>query len=294
MSNKGTIGLKVEIDAPRTEVFNFLVDPNLLRQWFCDDIQIEPLVGGKFVFGGSHSFMSTFIEKSGQGRIETIDPPGLLSFSFILNGTPSVMEFRLEENGPGTTLYLTHRDIPRDSLMMDGLIVCLSNLINLVEHGKVGYRLDYLNDITDGHIQREILIEGSPEQVFKALIDRNSLSLWFSNKMQNVEPKIGGIYDVGWRNKDGKQIGPIRITNLEENHTLGYSWDYDPRGGKEVKWELLPEGEATRVRLTHEGFVPGRYNKDYYQGWHAYMLTLKSFIEKGRRPFEIIEGDWNY
>jgi len=294
MSNKGTIGLKVEIDAPRTEVFNFLVDPGRLKEWFCDEVEIEPMVGGRFIFGGPHSFMSTFMEKKGKARIEMIDSPDLLVFSFTLNGAPSSMEFRLEESNLKTILFLTHRDIPRESLMMDGLIVYLSNLASLIEGGQPGYRLNYLQDITDESIQREIMIQGTPENIFKALIDKNSLSLWFSDKMQDVEPRIGGIYDVGWRDKEGKQIGPIKITDFEDNRTLGYSWNYDPRGGKQVRWELVPENKGTRVRLTHEGFVPGRYNKDYYQGWHAYMLTLKSFIEKGRRPFEVIEGDWNY
>ena len=294
MFAKGTLGLKVVINAPDTIIFRHLTDRGLLCQWFCDEVQIEPKVEGRFIFGGPHSFMSTFIEKEGSAIIEEYNPPSLFKFSFSLNGSPTSMEFNLSPAADKTSLLLTHRDIPRESLMMDALIVSLSNLVHLVETGKVDYRLDYLADITDEKIEREIIIERSPEEVFKALIDKNSLSLWFSDTIKEVDPQIGGIYDVGWRSQDGKQIGPLKITHLEFNRRLGYSWFYDPDGGSQAMWELTPEENGTRVRLTHEGFKPGRYNKDYYQGWHAYMLTLKGFVENGHRPFEVVEGNWEY
>jgi uncharacterized protein YndB with AHSA1/START domain len=294
MAAKGTIGLKVAINAPNSVVFKHLTDRDLLRQWFCDDVEIEHQIGGRFVFGGAHSFMSTFIEHEGNATINKYDPPNVFEFTFTLNGSPTTMEFRLSSGENQTMLFLTHRDIPKESFMMDALIVSLSNLIGLIETGKADYRLNYLTDITDGKVEREIMIERNPEEVFKALIDQNSLSMWFADTIQKIEPRIGGVYDVGWRSKDGKQIGPIKITDLEDNRRLGYSWFYDPDGGNQATWELMPEESGTRVRLTHEGFKQGRYNKDYYQGWHAYMLTLKGFVEKGQRPFEVIEGGWEY
>ncbi|HDS00418.1 MAG TPA: hypothetical protein ENO22_07960 [candidate division Zixibacteria bacterium] len=294
MFAKGTIGLKVVINAPDSVVFKHLTDPGLLCRWFCDEAEIEQRVGGGFVFGGPHSFMSTFIEKAGIAVIEEYNPPALFKFSFSLNGSPTSMEFQLTAEQDRTSLLLTHRDIPRESLMMDALIVSLSNLVHLVETGMAGHRLNYLTDITDEKIEREIKIESSPEAVFKALIDKNSLSLWFTDTIREVDPQIGGVYDVGWRSSDGKQIGPIKITQLEDNRRLGYSWFYDPDGGSQAVWELTPDENGTRVRLTHEGFKRGRYNKDYYQGWHAYMLALKGFVEKGCRPFEVVEGNWEF
>ena len=65
-----------------------------------------------------------------------------------------------------------------------------------------------------------------------------------------------------------------------------------PKKGKSgdlVTWELLRIGERTRVNLRHSGFDPARYNKDYMQGWHAYLLTLKDYLRVGRTA--IIRGD---
>ena len=294
MSIKGNIGLKAVVNAPVRHIFDYLVKPDLLVKWFCDTAELEPRAGGKIKFGGPHSFMSSFIEEEGVGQIGKFDPPHALEFSFLCNGALSSIEYELTDLDDKTEIKMIQKNIPRESLMMDGLIVCLSNLINVVEHNNDPYRLNYLTDIQDETIQREIIVNGSAEKVFKALIDKNELSLWFSDRTEKIEPKIGGVYDVGWRDEKGRQMGPGKITDIQENRLLSYSWGLKTNDGNQARWELIPMKDKTKVRLTHEGFKSGRYNKDYVQGWHAYMLTLKEYIEKGHRPFEVIEGDWNY
>jgi len=294
MSTKGNIGLKAAINASARHIFDHLIKPELLVKWFCDTVELEPREGGRIKFGGPHSFMASFIEQEGVGRIEKFNSPHNLEFSFLCNGASSSIEYQMVEQDGKTELTLIQKNIPRESLMMDGLIVCLSNLINVAENDTDPYRLNYLTDIEDETIQREIIVDGSPEKIFKALLDKNELALWFSDHTEQVDPQVGGIYDVGWRDKKGHQIGPGKITDLQENRILSYSWDLKKNDGKLARWELIPMKDKTKVRLTHEGFKPGRYNKDYVQGWHAYMLTLKEYIEKGQRPFEVIEGNWNY
>lgn len=298
MSTNGNIGLRVEIAAPREEVFRYLTDPEHLKKWFCDYAEMETRTGGKIVFGVPHSFMSTYIEKEGRGIINQFNPPVLFEFSFLFNGTQSAMGFALDEreedNAPVTTLTISQRNIPRDSLMMDALIVMVFNLTNLIEYGQPVYRLNYLNDIQDEIIERQIVVNKSATDIFRALTDENHLSMWFSDTVTKIDARIGGIYDVGWRNSRGQQVGPQTITEFEPDRLLGYSWSHDRDGGRKARWMLEPDGEKTIVKLTHEGFMPGRYNKDYAQGWHAYILTLKEYMEKGKRPFEILEGDWNY
>ena len=294
MSIKGNIGLKAVVNASARQIFDYLVKPDLLTKWFCDSAELEPHTGGRIKFGGPHSFMSSFIESEGIGQIEVYDPPRRLEFSFLCNGAHSSIEYQLTAFDDKTEIKMIQKNIPRESLMMDGLIVCLSNLINVVEKQNEPYRLNYLTDIQDETIQREIIVNGSAEKVFKALIDKNELSLWFSDHIEKVEPRVGGVYDVGWRDGKGRQMGPGTITDIQENRLLSYSWNLKANDGNQARWELIPLKDKTKVRLVHEGFKPGRYNKDYVQGWHAYMLTLKEYIEKGQRPFEIIEGDWNY
>ena len=107
----------------------------------------------------------------------------------------------------------------------------------------------------------------------------------------------GGKYTTGWKGKDGHLNGPREIKEIFENKKLVYDWFYDADvgTGNLVTWELLRIGEKTRVTLRHSGFDPKRSNKDYVQGWHAYILTLKDYCENdGLLSFHVIEGDWSF
>jgi uncharacterized protein YndB with AHSA1/START domain len=131
--------------------------------------------------------------------------------------------------------------------------------------------------------------------VFKALTDQEDLRIWFAKEAE-VEPVEGGKYLSGWKSADGKPVGPTRIAELVENRRLVYGWEYpgEDKSGNQVTWELTRIGEKTRVNLKHSGFDPERNNKDYAQGWHAYILTLKDFCEsRGRLSFQILDGDWS-
>jgi uncharacterized protein YndB with AHSA1/START domain len=68
---------------------------------------------------------------------------------------------------------------------------------------------------------------------------------------------------------------------------IAYTWRYKGESGDSlVTFELLGEGEKTRVKLTHEGIesfpkTPAYARKNFEAGWTAIIGTeLKQFLEK--------------
>jgi uncharacterized protein YndB with AHSA1/START domain len=110
------------LPAPREYVFAAWLDPTSLARWMCPGrvegatAEVEPRVGGKFRI----VMMRTQGEGAEhRGEYLAIDPPSLLSFTWISDATdliPTVVTIELFERGAETELVLTHRRLPTASV----------------------------------------------------------------------------------------------------------------------------------------------------------------------------------
>ena len=128
----------------------------------------------------------------------------------------------------------------------------------------------------------------TPEQVWKALTDRQALAEWL---MPNTfEPRLGHKFQ--FHSSTGEFAGVIEceVLELSPPRYLAYSW----RGGNQdtvVSFTLQPVAEGTRVVLEHRGFVftEGTMAKNLLSsGWEKKIKTmLPEFIDRmsggGRR-----------
>jgi len=107
-----------QMAVPRERVFAAWLDPESMAEWMRPKSSIrsrvtaDPRVGGAFeiIMEGS---ANTPIEHRGEYLV--IDPPSLLSFTWISANTdnlPSVVTIEFKEHGSGTELILTHRKLP--------------------------------------------------------------------------------------------------------------------------------------------------------------------------------------
>jgi uncharacterized protein YndB with AHSA1/START domain len=290
---KKRLRVKIRIDSDPTRIYDAITNPLKLGIWFCNRGEINLKLRGAIRLWGENCTATTFSEKEVKGSIIGLEPNYSMRFTWPINGTQSEVSFQIDDRGRWCDFIVSHEKIPPNSLMMDAWIIYLYNLQSLVNFQRPAYRLDYTR-IDSGAVKRELFIEALPTVVFKALTETADLRVWFSHDAES-EPRIGGRYTTGWKDKSGQPAGPREIKELVENKKLVYDWDYpdDKKAGDLVTWELLRIGERTRVNLRHSGFDPGRYNKDYTQGWHAFMLALKDYCESGGRlSYAVIDGDW--
>jgi uncharacterized protein YndB with AHSA1/START domain len=288
------IRLKIRIDSDPTRIYDAMTNPLKLSIWLCDKAEVAVKLRGTVRLTGSHCVAYTFPEKEIKGTITELEPNRLMKFNWPISGKNSEVTFQIDDRGRFCEFLVTHEKIPDKSALMDAWIIYLYNLQSLLKYQRPAYRMDY-GRIDTGSIKREVFIEALPGVVFKALTDEQELQVWFAKDAVS-EPQVDGKYSTGWKDKNGKLHGPTTIKEIVENKKLVYDWvdETDGKVGDLVTWELVRIGERTRVNFKHWGFDPARYNKDYMQGWHAFILTLKDYCESGGRiSYTVIDGDWS-
>lgn len=292
--SKRRLKLVLRSEAPATEIYDALTNPMKLAIWFCNKADVNLKLRGHVKMEGENCAATSFSEKVIQGTIIDLDPNRRIKYTWPINGAESEVVWEVYDKGRHCNVVLTHARVPEKSLMMDAWITYLYNLQAFLKTGRPLYRFDYKR-IDKRTVKREIFIEKLPPVIWKALTEQESLRGWFAEEA-TVDLQIGGKYLSGWKDKQGNAAGPTEIVELAENRKLVYGWNFPGEGksGDEVTWELTRIGEKTRVNLKHSGFDPERNNKDYAQGWHAYILKLKDFCERrGRISFQVLDGDWS-
>jgi uncharacterized protein YndB with AHSA1/START domain len=124
-------------------------------------------------------------------------------------------------------------------------------------------------------------------KVWKALTDKDEMKKWYFD-LEQFRPEEGFEFRFEGGADDRKYIHICRITEVIPNKKLSYSWKYDGYAGDSlVTFELFPEGNKTRIRLTHDGLetFPSDNTdfakKNFETGWTEIINTsLKEYLEK--------------
>jgi uncharacterized protein YndB with AHSA1/START domain len=98
-------------------------------------------------------------------------------------------------------------------------------------------------------IEREAVYPHSPERVWRALVDPDELAAWL---MPNTfAPEVGRTFEL----ETGEELGTIRgeVLEIDEPRLLRCRWS-GVFGDTEVRFELFPESEGTRLRVRHDGW----------------------------------------
>ena len=137
-------------------------------------------------------------------------------------------------------------------------------------------------------IEKNVVINASPEVVFKAITDPKELTNWFPDQAI-LEPKLGGKVKFGFykdkERKDGEHECAPEGTIIEfiTNKKVSYTW-HEPNTPDfprtVVTWELEEIADnKTRVKLLHTGFEPGKLFK-HDEGWSYFLNRLQSYCKK--------------
>src|SRR3989442_174646 len=95
----------VTIRAPSPRVFEALLDPEQLVQWWADDPHVEAELGGRYE--------GTLSDGRIEGSITAIDGPGKLSFMWPIpqegGSVETSVAYELAPKGPETFVHVVHR-----------------------------------------------------------------------------------------------------------------------------------------------------------------------------------------
>jgi len=135
-------------------------------------------------------------------------------------------------------------------------------------------------------IIKEILIKGTPQQVWKAITEKDEMRKWYFDLIE-FRPEVGFLFEFWGGAEDRQYLHKCEITEVIPFERLCYSWLYDGFDGESfVTFEIIPQGEETLVRLTHEGLHTfPKENKDFdiknfNGGWEAIIKdSLRNHVE---------------
>jgi uncharacterized protein YndB with AHSA1/START domain len=140
------------------------------------------------------------------------------------------------------------------------------------------------NSATSSPIVKEVILNAPIEKVWKALTDKEEMKKWYFD-IADFKPEVGFTFSF-FGEKDGRKFIHIcTIQEVEINKKLSYTWTYEGiKGETIVHFQLFPESNQTRLRLTHEGLENLPQNEDYAksnfeEGWNYIIGTsIKNYI----------------
>ncbi len=125
------------------------------------------------------------------------------------------------------------------------------------------------------------------EKVWKAITDKDEMKQWYF-ELNEFRPEPGFEFQFEGKSETRTYLHLCKILEVIPQRKLRYSWAYqDFPGYSIVTFELFPEGNMTRLRLTHEGLesfpqdMPDFAVNSFTQGWNEIIGTLlKNYLEK--------------
>jgi uncharacterized protein YndB with AHSA1/START domain len=93
-------------------------------------------------------------------------------------------------------------------------------------------------------VERETLVEASPEEVWEALTDKDRLEEWMAPDVE-LDPVEGG--EIAVRDGDDQRSG--RVQTIEEHERFAFTWSRPGEGESFVEFtiEALPGGSRVTV-----------------------------------------------
>ncbi|HEV7620925.1 MAG TPA: SRPBCC domain-containing protein [Flavisolibacter sp.] len=124
------------------------------------------------------------------------------------------------------------------------------------------------------------------ERVWKAITDNEQMKQWYFD-ISEFKPEKGFEFQFEGNNEGKIFVHLCKITEVIKQKKLSYSWRYKGYDGISfVTIELFPEGDKTKLKLTHEGLesfpaVPDFAKENFAAGWtHIIGTSLKDFVAK--------------
>lgn len=121
-------------------------------------------------------------------------------------------------------------------------------------------------------------------RVWKALTDVEQMRQWYFD-LKEFKPEVGFEFEFIVEHEGMRYHHLCRVTEVDPPRKIAYTWRYkDEEGDSLVTFNLVADGDKTKLRLTHEGLetfpqTPAFARKNFEAGWSAITNELQQFVE---------------
>lgn len=132
----------------------------------------------------------------------------------------------------------------------------------------------------------ETILNTPVEKVWKAISNKEEMDKWYF-KTSAFKPEVGFTFQFPGEGSNGEAyIHHCEVKEVIPFKKLSYSWRYEGIPGNSlVEFELFPEGDKTKLKLTHTGvdtFVtdsPDFAKGSFEMGWsHIIGKSLPEYL----------------
>ena len=143
--------------------------------------------------------------------------------------------------------------------------------------------------MTPEAIVMERTLNAPVARVWKALTDVDQMRQWYFDLKEFI-PQVGFEFEFVVEHEGNTYHHLCRVTDVIPEKKIAYTWRYKGEPGDSlVTFELAPEDDKTRLKLTHTGIetfpkTPAYARKNFEAGWTAIIGSeLKEFVEKKQK-----------
>ena len=111
---------------------------------------------------------------------------------------------------------------------------------------------------------------------------------WYFD-FKEFKPQVGFEFEFIVEHEGNSYHHLCRVTDVVPEKKIAYTWRYQGEPGDSlVSFELVPDGDKTRLKLTHTGIetfpkTPAYARKNFEAGWIAIIGSeLKQFVESSK------------
>jgi uncharacterized protein YndB with AHSA1/START domain len=123
-------------------------------------------------------------------------------------------------------------------------------------------------------------------RVWQALTDVNQMRQWYFD-LKEFRPQAGFEFEFVVEHEGNTYHHFCKVTEVIPEKKIAYTWRYKGEPGESlVTFELFPERNKTRLKLTHTGIetfpkTPAYARKNFETGWNTIIDSeLRQFVEK--------------
>jgi len=123
-------------------------------------------------------------------------------------------------------------------------------------------------------------------RVWRALTDVDQMRQWYFD-LKAFKPEVGFEFEFLVEHEGNRYHHLCKVTDVVPQEKIAYTWRYKGEPGDSlVTIELAPEGDKTRLKLTHAGMetfpkTPAYARKNFETGWTQIVDSeLRQFVEQ--------------
>jgi uncharacterized protein YndB with AHSA1/START domain len=136
---------------------------------------------------------------------------------------------------------------------------------------------------TEAAVEVAVKIAASPDTVFDFFTDPDKMIQWMGRDA-DLDPRPGGVLrcDI-----NGRDIASGEFVELDPPNRVVFTWGWDAEdsntrpGSSTVEVTLQPDGDGTRVTLTHRDLPTAESREAHGHGWNHYMERLATAAAGG-------------